>query len=489
MNKITKRMMPLLLLLFAISTAFAQTATIRGIVVDKSTGETMPGANVLIKGTLVGTSTDFDGNYVLENVPTGEVEVEASFVGFLPQTQKVTLSAGQTLTLNFDLDVDAVILEETVVIGYGVQKKSDRTGAVASIKADEMNAGVLTDPVQAIQGKIAGVSVTKKGGDPNAGFDIKIRGASSLSSGTNPLYVVDGIPGVDPTTIAPEDIESWNVLKDASAAAIYGSRGANGVIIINTKRGTSKTGTRDAQIDFSSYLATDMVANRLDLLSADQIRSYVSENNLNFEDGGASTDWQDEIFRTGMSQNYNLSITGGDQKASYRASLSHQDFEGVIIGTEKQRTIGRINIDQSAFDDRLTISAGLSGTFEQNDYISYTSNGPNDVLYQAFQRNPTDPVYDADGKYYETQRQFNYWNPVALVQDIQNERSAKRFFGFFKADLDIYRGISAGVNLGYTRDDYESFYFEPSTIRLGTTSGYGRRAYGNYESRILETMV
>jgi iron complex outermembrane receptor protein len=489
MNKITKRMMPLLLLLFAISTAFAQTATIRGTVMDKSTGETMPGANVLIKGTLIGTSTDFDGNYVLENAPAGEVEVEASFVGFLPQTQKVTLSAGQTLTLNFDLDVDAVILEETVVIGYGVQKKSDRTGAVASIKADEMNAGVLTDPVQAIQGKIAGVSVTKKGGDPNAGFDIKIRGASSLSSGTNPLYVVDGIPGVDPTTISPEDIESWNVLKDASAAAIYGSRGANGVIIITTKRGTSKTGTRDAQIDFSSYLATDMVANRLDLLSADQIRSYVAENNLNFEDGGANTDWQDEIFRTGMSQNYNLSITGGDQKASYRASLSHQDFQGVIIGSEKQRTIGRINIDQKAFDDRLTISAGLSGTFEQNDYISYTSNGPNDVLYQAFQRNPTDPVYDADGKLYETQRQFNYWNPVALVENIQNERSAKRFFGFFKADLDIYRGISAGVNLGYTRDDYESFYFEPSTIRLGTTSGYGRRAYGNYESRILETTL
>jgi iron complex outermembrane receptor protein len=482
-------MLPLLLLLFAISTAFAQTATIRGTVKDKSTGETMPGANVLIKGTLIGTSTDFDGNYVLENAPVGEVEVEASFVGFLPQDQKVTLTAGQTLTLNFDLDVDAVILEETIVIGYGVQKKSDKTGAVASIKADEMNTGVLTDPVQAIQGKIAGVSVTKKGGDPNAGFDIKIRGASSLSSGTNPLYVVDGIPGVDPTTIAPEDIESWNVLKDASSAAIYGSRGANGVIMITTKRGSSGTGAREAQVDFTTYMAADVVANRLNLLSADQIRSYVADNNLNFEDGGASTDWQDEIFRTGLSQNYNLSITGGDQKANYRASLSHQDFQGVIIGSEKQRTIGRINIDQKAFDDRLTISAGLSGTFEQNDYISYSGNGPNDILYQAFQRNPTDPLRDADGEFYETQRQFNYWNPVALVENIQNERSAKRFFGFFKADLDIYKGFSAGINLGYTRDDYESFYFEPSTIRLGTTSGYGRRAYGNYESKVLESTL
>lgn len=490
MNKFTKRMMPLLLLLFAISSAFGQTATLRGVVTDRSTGETMPGANVLIKGTLIGTATDFDGNYVLENVPAGqEVEVEASFVGFLPTEEKLTLNAGETKTLDLSLEVDAVILEETVVIGYGVQKKSDRTGAVASIKSDEMNAGVLTDPVQAIQGKIAGVSVTKKGGDPNAGFDIKIRGAASLTTGTGPLYVVDGIPGVDPTTIAAEDIESWNVLKDASSAAIYGSRGANGVIMITTKRGTDGLGAREAQIDFNTYLSTDYVSNRLELLDADQIRAYVAENNLNFQDGGASTDWQDEIFRPGTSQNYNLSISGGDKKSSYRVSLNHQNFEGVIIGTEKQRTIGRINVDQKAFDDRLTISAGISGTFEENDYISYTSNGPNDVLYQAFQRNPTDPLLDADGNYYETQRQFNYWNPVALVNDIQNDRSAKRFFGFFKADLDIYRGISAGVNLGYTRDDYESFYFEPTTLRLGTTSGYGRRSYGNYDSKVLETTL
>ncbi|MDA3944372.1 MAG: SusC/RagA family TonB-linked outer membrane protein [Bacteroidetes bacterium] len=489
MNKFTRRAMPLLMVLFAISTAFGQTATIKGTVKDQSTGETMPGVNVLIKGTLIGTSTDFDGNYVLENIPAGEVEVEASFIGFLPTTKTVILNADETLNLDLALEVDAVVLEEYVVIGYGVQKKTDRTGAVASIKSDEMNAGVLTDPVQAIQGKIAGVSVTKKGGDPNAGFDIKIRGAASLTTSTGPLYVVDGIPGVDPTTIAAEDIESWNVLKDASSAAIYGSRGANGVVMITTKRGTSGTGTREAQIDFNSYLSTDFVSNRLSLLNADQIRSYVSENNLNFEDGGANTDWQDEIYRPGMSQNYNLSITGGDKKSSYRASLSHQDFEGVIIGTQKKRTIGRINLDQKAFDDRLTISAGLSGTFEENDYISYESNGPNDVLYQAFQRNPTDPLLGADGEYYETQRQFNYWNPVALVNQIQNDRSAKRFFGFFKADLDIYRGISAGINLGYTRDDYESFYFEPSTIRLGTTSGYGRRAYGNYESKVLETTL
>ncbi len=488
MNSFVKHLLPLVIGIFMYSFAIGQTGTIRGVVKDKSTGETMPGANVMIKGTLIGASTDFDGFYVLDNVPVGEPTVEVSFIGFLPASQTVRLNAGQTLTLNFDLDVDAVILEETVVIGYGVQKKSDRTGAVASITSNEMNAGVLTDPLQSIQGKISGVMVTKKGGDPNAGFDIKIRGASSLTTSTSPLFVVDGVPGVDPTTIAPEDIESWNVLKDASSAAIYGSRGANGVVIITTKRGTA-TGAKGAIIDFNTYMSADFVAKRLDLLSADQIRNYVTEKGLNFQDGGASVDWQDEIFRTGLSQNYNLSVAGGDKNGSYRASLSHQDFSGVIKGTQKQRTIGRINFDQKAFNDKLILSAGLSGTIEHNDYISYSSNGPNDILYQTFQRNPTDPVYDADGKYYEIQREFNYWNPLALIDDIQNERDAKRFFGFFKADLDIYKGITAGVNLGYTRDDNESFYFEPSFIRLGTTSGYGRRAYGNFESKVIETTV
>ncbi|MBU1369933.1 MAG: carboxypeptidase-like regulatory domain-containing protein, partial [Bacteroidetes bacterium] len=489
MNKFTRRAMPLLMVLFAISTAFGQTATIKGTVKDQSTGETMPGVNVLIKGTLIGTSTDFDGNYVLENIPAGEVEIEASFIGFLPTTKTVTLNPDETLNLDLALEVDVVILEETVVIGYGVQKKSDRTGAVLSIDADELNKGVLTDPIQGIQGKMAGVIVSKKGGDPNSGFDVKIRGASTLSTSTSPLYVVDGVPGVDPTTIAPEDIESFSVLKDASSAAIYGSRGANGVIIITTKRGTDGLGTREAQIDFNTYLSTDIVANRLDLLSADQIRNYVAENNLNFNDGGASVDWQDEIFRQGTSQNYALSVSGGDNNSSYRTSLSHQDFSGVVIGTEKKRTIARINVDQKAFDDRLTISAGIAGTFETNEYIDYGGNGPNDVLYQAYQRNPTDPVRNADGSFYEIERQFQYYNPVAIVDMIQNERDAKRFFGFLKADLDIYRGLSAGVNLAYTRDDFESFYFEPTTLRLGKHEGYGKRQYENHSSKILETTL
>lgn len=488
MNSFLKHLLPMVMGVFFYSITVAQTGTVRGVVADKSTGETMPGANVIIKGTLTGTSTDFDGLYVLENVAAGEVTIEASFVGFLPLSQTVRVLAGQTVTLNFNLATDAVILEETVVIGYGVQKKSDRTGAVASISAAEMNTGVLTDPIQGIQGKIAGVTVTKKGGDPNAGFDIKIRGASSLATGTGPLYVVDGVPGVDPSTIAPEDIESWNVLKDASTTAIYGSRGAHGVIIITTKRGS--TMKKGSEINFNSYYSIDQVANSLKLLSADQVRQYVTDNNITgFNDGGANTNWVDEIYRTGTSQNYNLAISGNDENSSYRASLAHSNFDGVLIGSSKERTIARLNLDQNAFDNKLRMQAGLSGTFEKNNYINYGGWGRNSIQFQAFQRNPTDPVYTDDGDYYEIERDFDYYNPVALVNEIQDERSAKRFFGFFKADLDIYKGISAGVNLGYTRDDQESFYFEPSTLFLGKEQGFGRRAYGNFESRLLENTI
>ncbi len=487
MNRFLQKILPFLVVLFAFSAAIGQTGTISGIVKDKSTGETLPGANVIIKGTITGGVTDFDGRYVIEKVTAGNVEVEASFIGYVAQPIKVTVVAGQTATINFNLATDAIALAETVVIGYGIQKKSDRTGAVSNITSAELNQGVLTDPVQGIQGKIAGVLVSKKGGDPNAGYDIKIRGSSTLSTSTSPLYVVDGVPGVDPTTIASEDIESFNVLKDASSSAIYGSRGSNGVIIITTKRG--KDGKGKTQVDFNTYLSMDNVANRLDLLNATQVRDYVKKNNINFSDGGANTDWQDEIFRQGTSKNYALSVSGGDKNSSFRTSLSHQDFTGAVIGTQKVRTIGRVNVDQKAFDDKLTISAGISGTFENNDYIDYGGNGPNDVLYQAYQRNPTDPVYDTNGQYYEIEREFQYYNPVAIVNEIQNERSAKRFFGFFKADLDIYKGFSAGINLAYTRDDYESFYFEPTTLRLGKHEGFAKRQYNNNDTKILETTL
>ena len=242
--------MLLMLVFVTTSMAFGQTATVKGIVRDKTNGETLPGANVLIKGTLIGASTDFDGKYSLQNIPAGNAEIEVSFVGYLPSTKTVILSAGQTLELNFDLATDAVALEEYIVIGYGVQKKSDKTGAVSHLVADELNQGSLTDPIQGIQGKAAGVLISKKGGDPNSGFAVRIRGSAGYDASTQPLFVIDGVSNADPTSIAPENIESYNILKDAASTAIYGSQGANGVIIITTKKGKfAAKGAKQSKID------------------------------------------------------------------------------------------------------------------------------------------------------------------------------------------------------------------------------------------------
>lgn len=455
------------------------TGEITGIVTDEN-GEPLPGVNIIIEGTTTGTITNYYGKYVLE-VGDFNGNLVFSFMGF---KQQVIAINGRT-KIDVTLIEEIATLDEIVVIGYGVQKKIDKTGAVSTIEAAELNDGVITDPIQCLQGKTAGVLITKKGGDPNGRFSVKIRGASGLNSGTDPLYVVDGVPGVDPTTIAPEDIESFSILKDASSTAIYGARGANGIIIITTKRAGAKQGT---QIEFNNYLSIDNVAHRLDLLNAEQIRKYAADNNLNLTDGGANTDWQDEIFRQALSQSYNLAVSGRSENTSYRASYTYTSFEGVVIGSEKIRNIGRINFTQQSFDNKLTLSVGLSGSIEHNQYQSYRGNGGTDILYQTFQRNPTLPVYNKDGSYYEID-EFDYNNPVAIANDIQNERDAKHFLANFKADFEVISGLLVGVNTAYTRYDSESFYFQPSYTKSTTTNGYARRGYNNFESKLLESTI
>lgn len=460
---------------------FSQTGTVTGKITDTD-GMALIGANVVVKGTTIGTITDIDGNYKLPGVPEGEQVIAASFIGFNTSETNIIMGAGETQNIDFTLIEDIATLDELIVIGYGVQKKSDKTGAVAHIKAEDMNGGVITDPLQAIQGKTAGVMITKKGGDPNSGFKVKIRGASGFDSETQPLYVIDGVQGVDPTTIAPEDIESYNVLKDAASTAIYGSRGSNGVIIITTKKGSAE----NSQVSFNTKFSADQVAQKLDLLTAPELRNFVSDNGLNFTDGGADTDWQDEIFRTGITQSYNLNFSGGTEKSTYYASLTHADWEGVMKGTEKERTIGKVNISHKALNDRLTLSGSLAGTFEQNDYENYDGYDKDDIIYQAFSRNPTDPVYNDDGDYYKTIRAFNYENPIAVINEFDNIREAKRFFGNFKADLEIITGLIASVNVGYIRDDHVTSYFRPKNVYATADNGFGKKEYKNNEQKLID---
>ncbi len=480
---------PILFLFFMIgmvSLSNAQQITVSGTITDSEDGTTLIGVSVIKKGTTQGSTTDFDGKYTI-TVEQGSTLVY-SYIGYNEQE----MVAAQE-TIDIILAPKSELLDEVIVIGYGTQKKTDKTGAVSHVTAEELNQGRLTDPIKGIQGKAAGVVVSKKGGDPNAGFSVKIRGQSGLGSGTDPLYVVDGVPGVDPTTIASEDIASFNVLKDASSTAIYGSRGANGVIIITTKKqNNTKSGESVNNIEFSSYLTLDQVANELDLLSAQDMRNYVTNNpEINFVDGNGNTNWQDEIFRSGISQSYHFAFSGADENTSYRASISHTDFDGVIKGSSKKRTIGSVNITQKSFEDRLTLSAGISGTIEHNDYVNYGGGmSTTNVLYQAFQRNPTDPVINPEtGDYYETTRDFNYYNPVSIINNIQNERDAKRYRGTLTGDFKIIENLVLGANLAYIRNDDESFYFEPSFLASNQTKGYARRSYNNFESKLLETTL
>jgi TonB-linked SusC/RagA family outer membrane protein len=481
-SKHTKRILLSVVLMALTSVGIiAQQLSVTGVVKDANNGETLFGVNIIEKGTTNGTITNLEGEFTLS--VTANATLVFRYIGY--QTMEVPVDGRRNITVA--LNEDAVILNEVVAIGYGVQRRTDKTGAVANIKAEDMGKGVLTDAIQGLQGKAAGVLITKKGGDPNAGFSVKIRGASGFESGTQPLYVIDGVPGADPTTVAPEDIESYNILKDAASTAIYGSRGSNGVIIITTKRGDKDNG----QIQFNSTLSMENVAKKLDFLTADQLRKYVNDRNLTagFIDGNSSTDWQDQIFRTGFSQNYNISASGGNEKSNYHASVSHSEWMGIMKGTSKERTIGRINMMHKGMNDKLTLTGGISGSFEQNDYESYDGFGKSDIIYHAYSRNPTDPVFSSPGVYHQSEREFNYSNPLAVIDEIQNLRDAKRFYANMRADFEVIDNLIISANTGYTRNDHESFYFQPRESWITSTKGLGSRSYGNSSNKLFEGLV
>ena len=464
--------------------AMAQQTVLTGKVTDSSSGESLPGVAIVIKGTTNGTITDMDGIFTL-NAKQGDV-IQFSFVGYKPQ--EIVVQGQKSLAIK--LDVDNVELGEVIAIGYGVQKKSDKTGAIMNVASTEFNKGVLTDPIQALQGKASGVQITKKGGNPNDGFSVQIRGAGGLATGSSPLYVIDGVPGVDPTTVPTEDIESFNVLKDASSTAIYGSRGANGVIIITTKRGKSAAGSNKSTIDVNSYISMDQVSKRLDLLSASDIRSFIQRNNITHNDAGASTDWQNEIYRNGISQNYNVAVGGGNDQSNYRISGTWSDFQGVVKGTGKQRFTSTANMFQKLLDNKLIVDGNMVAMFEENDYENFGGNGPTDVMYQAFQRSPLHPVYNADGTFYENPAYgFQYFNPLATINNIQNTRSAKKIRTNASVQYEILPGLKAKANGSYTRDDSESFYFEPSSAPTSSTKGRGSRSYSNSTTKLLEAFI
>ena len=371
--------------------------------VKDANGEVIIGASVVEENTTNGTITDISGNFVL--TVSDNAVVKVSYIGYVAQEVK----AVQGKPLNIVLREDTKTLDEVVVIGYGIQRKGDVTSSVASIKSEDFSKGAVKDVGQLIQGKVAGLAITNPSGDPTSGTQIKLRGTNTIGgANTDPLVLIDGVPG-SLSTVAPEDVESVDVLKDGSAAAIYGTRGTNGVILITTKQAK---GAQINSVEYNGYVSTSQIVKKLDMLTADEFRAMYPT-----EDHGANTDWLEEITRTPLTHVHNLSLQGGNSSTSYIANLNYKSGQGIMLKSGIESFQGRIEILHKMFDGKLQLKFGMIG--KKNQFSSTSSAGSfNGYTYrQAILRNPTDPVKNEDGTWYENLNKFEYENPVARLEE------------------------------------------------------------------------
>ena len=465
-----KHLFLLLTLLSFSLTALAQ-QKVTGKVKDSS-GEPVIGASVVVKGNnTMGTITDFDGNFMLD-VPAKSVLV-ISYIGYV--TQEVSTAGKKSLEII--LKEDTKTLDEVVVIGYGTQRKGDVTSSVASVKADNFVKGAVKDVGQLIQGKVAGLAITNPNGDPTGSTQIRLRGTNTIGgANTAPLVLIDGIPG-ELGTVAPEDVESVDVLKDGSAAAIYGTRGTNGVILITTKQAK---GVDINQVEYNGYVSTSLIAKKLDMLNADEFRTLYPD-----QDHGADTDWIDEISRTPISHVHNLSLMGGNSKTNYIANLNYASRQGIMKKSDFESFQGRIEVTHRMFDDKLKLKFGLFG--KKNQMESTTSGGSfrGWVYGQATRRNPTDPVRNEDGTWNENVSKFEYENPLALLYEAEGnvKKTQLRYNG--NIVYNPIKDLTLSAVFSYIRDNMNRGYGETlnhiSALRDGLAGWSSVGAYTKME--------
>ena len=457
------------LFLMNVSWAFAQ-LTVTGRVQSKS-GEPLIGVNVVEKGTTNGTVTDLDGNYSLRT-EKGKTLV-FSYIGFLTQ-ENVVKGARMNITLLEDTET----LDEVVVIGYGSMQRKDVTSSITSVKAEDLNVGVVTSPAQMLQGKVPGLTVANTS-DPNGSASISLRGASSLRSGEamEPYYVIDGVPGASLSLIAPDDIESIDVLRDASATAIYGSKAANGVIIVTTKKGKKDGHT---SVNYSGYVAWDKTMKTLDMMTADQLLDFASKNNIDLSpyydvNNPANTNWQDEVLRTGFSHNHNVSINGGNEKTSYSASINFMDRQGVVRGTSMDRLNARSFVQTKALNNRLELAFSVNASV-RNSSTGPTGGNGQSVLDAMYYYSPLVPVKNADGSWYgNTQISQNY-NPVRMISEDRYDTKEKLLQGTAQATLHIIDGLDWNLNLSYQNQQYIYSNYNSSKTELPSVASRNGQA-------------
>ena len=443
-------------LLLVSTLTFAQ-SKVSGTVKDAN-GEPLIGVSVMEVGTNNGAVTDMNGNYTL-NVKPG-AKLKLSYIGFTPQTVK----AGSNSQIV--LQEDNTALNEVVVVGYGTMRRKDVTSSITTVKAEDLNRGVFTDPGQMLQGKVPGLVVSSTA-DPNGSPTITLRGASTLRTGAmSPYYVVDGIPGVDISIVSPEDIESIDVLRDATATAIYGSKAANGVIIITTKKGAEEK----TNVSYNGYVAFDNILKKYDVCTADDLRQYAKDNNITLKDGGANTDWQDEVLRTGISHNHNVNISGGNGSTNYMISADLRKREGVIKMTGFDRFNVRSLVSTKTLKDHLTVSLGANMMYGKHFGVPSGNEGAS-VLDAMNYYSPTNAVKNADGTWTVGSGSKNY-NPLALMEENKSETVWKRNQFVGKTALELWKGFVWSVN--YSWSNYQSTYSAYNT-RNSQLEGIGNK--------------
>jgi TonB-dependent starch-binding outer membrane protein SusC len=445
------------------ATAMAQDSKIVTGKISDEKGAVMPGVSVRIKeDPSLGTATDANGSYSLR--VNANATIVFSFIGY----KTVEIPVANQSSIDVQLSEDIETLNEVVVVGYGTQDRKDVTGAVATLSSEDLNQGAFTNPMQQIAGRAPGVNVTQVGSEPGSSPSVRIRGITSLIGGNDPLVVVDGVQGnMDLLTqVPPGEIASIDVLKDASATAIYGSRGAPGVIIVTTKKGKEGKVT----VEYNATASVDFIPKHLKVLDANNWWTQAQANGVPAAaNHGSNTDWFNLLTRPGSTQNHTLSFGGGSESFTYRASLTAILQQGVVINSDYKRYIGSISATQRALNDRLTLTMSL------NSGVNNTVGSPNSVGRASFTSNlitnsyvmrPTDPILDVDGSYYRDPNVFQYINPYAVAETVVNEGKNNNLFGTFRADLEVIEGLTAGWFGTWRKTDEHWGYFLPERSSL-----------------------
>jgi TonB-linked SusC/RagA family outer membrane protein len=495
------------------------TGTITGRVVDSTSQQGLTGVTVLVEGTQRGTVTGGDGGFRL-SVPAGTHSVRARRIGYISQARTVSVGNAATENLQFSLVPSASVLEGVVVTGYGSQRRVAITGSIASIDATAANVGTVVNVDQMIEGRAAGVNMVQNSGEPGAGAQIRIRGGTSISASNDPLYVIDGVPinnistesaglgiGGEPplprnplNMLNPSDIASVTILKDA-AAAIYGTRAANGVIVIETKKGVA--GGPSMEYDVSAGQSS--LSRHVDVLSASDFRKFVTEQvqagkvsqTVLAGLGQANTDWEDALTRSATTLNQNLSFAGGSTNTQYRASINAMNQQGVVIENGFKRYQARLNATHNAIKGRLRMGLNLTGSHVINDYLPFENTGgfEGGVFINMIAYNPTLPVTVTDAttgesKFFEVPGQTSVRNPVALASQIQDLGKTTRILGNISADVDLLPSLTGRVALGVDRFDSNRNTYMPRSNPVGAEfTGRARQANRNNQSQTIQTTL